>query len=334
MKISAYCTTRNAKEMEYPFIESITSHLAFADEVIVYDTSDGSDDTLDELNSLSEQHKNLKIYHDGSIDWKLPNKGVYDGQTKALARKKCTGDVLWQFDIDEIVHESQVSLIKVLAKSVNDQNDFSLLALPVIDYWGREGRARLDVTPWKWRLSKNDPDITHGIPGHLRKYVDGLLYAHHGTDGCDYIFESTGKVVPCAGFLPGDFDAFKAAACKNNSLIPQIQTYLNDVWSKLPTVHHYSWFNIERKIRNFRTFWNESWKSLYNENRDERNNPFFPGMTWNEITDDMIRDYAIRLETGTGGHVFHAPWDGSKNNWVFVGMGHPKIIEKWIGENK
>ena len=53
MKISAYCTTRNCDEMEYPYLESIRSHLAFADEVGVYDTSNGKDKTLATLNALA-----------------------------------------------------------------------------------------------------------------------------------------------------------------------------------------------------------------------------------------------------------------------------------------
>ena len=334
MKISAYCTTRNCDEMEYPYLESIRSHLAFADEVVVYDTSNGKDKTLSILNALAVQEPKLKVVHNDKIDWDAPNHGVFDGQTKTLSRKQCTGDILWQFDVDEIVHENHIPLIRPLAETFMKQNGFDLMALPVVDYWGREGKARLDVTVWKWRLSKNKPDIIHGIPVQLRKHENGLLYAHQGTDGCDYISAATGNIIPCVGYLPPGFDQMKQAAVRDEKLVAKAEKFLNEVLSQLPGVHHYSWFNIERKIRNFRTFWNSSWKSLYNEDRDERGNPFFPGLTWEEITDEMIKQKALELEQGTGGHVFHRPWDGSKNNSYVVHMGHPNIAKAWIEANK
>jgi hypothetical protein len=333
MKISAYCTTRNAEEMEYPYLESIRSHLAFADEVVVFDSSNGKDKTLETLLALAEKEPKLKVVHSDKIPWDAPNHGIYDGYTKTLSRKQCTGDVLWQFDIDEVLHEKHVPLIRPLAETFMKQNAYDLLALPVIDYWGREGKARLDVTVWKWRLSKNYSYIIHGIPLQLRKYENGLLYAQHGTDGCDYINSDSGQIIPCAGYLPPGFEQMKQASVKDEKLVPKVEKFLNETYSQLPGVHHYSWFNIERKIRNFRTFWNASWKSLYNEDRDEKGNPFFPGLTWAEITDEMIKQKALELEQGTGGHVFHRPWDGSKNNSYRVEMGHPDIVKEWIEKN-
>ena len=62
-----------------------------------------------------------------------------------------------------------------------------LISLPVIEYWGNQGKVRMDINPWKWRLSRNKPNITHGIPKHLRKTdEDGNIYALPGTDSCDY----------------------------------------------------------------------------------------------------------------------------------------------------
>lgn len=335
MKISAYFTSRNCDEMNYPYLEAIRSHLAFTDEVIVFDTSNGKDNTLTKLQELASREPKLKVIHNDKIDWEAPNHGIYDGQTKALARECCTGDVLWQADMDEIVHEKHAPMIRPLAEQFMSQNNYDLMALPVIDYWGREGKARLDVTIWKWRLSKNKPDITHGIPIHLRNYAsDGLLYAMHGTDGCDYISVASGNPIPCAGFLPDGFDRMKQLAIKDEKLVPKTERFINEFLKQLPAVHHYSWFNIERKIKNYRTFWNASWKSLYNEDRDEKTNPFFLGLTWAEITDEMIAEKAKMLETQTMGWIFHSSWDGSKTNGYHVDMGHPEIMEDWILANK
>ena len=52
----------------------------------------------------------------------------------------------------------------------NFPKNVELIALPVIEYWGGPEKVRLDVNPWKWRLSRNLPHITHGIPANLRKF--------------------------------------------------------------------------------------------------------------------------------------------------------------------
>lgn len=328
MKISAYTTVRNAVEMEFPVKESIQSVLAFADEVVVLDSTGHPDGTSEAIQELAKNDPRVK-HIQASFPWDAPNHGIYDGISKAQARKHCTGDYLFQFDVDEVVHELHAPKVKPLCEKMQTTN-FSLMALPVIDFWGREGKVRIDVNIWKWRLSKNSPDITHGIPTHLRKMENGLLYARHGTDGCDYIHTRTGNVIPCAGYVPEQIEQLKRYSVRHPKYLGTLTNFINGSIKELPGVFHYSWFNIERKIRNFRVFWNDSWKSLYNEERDERSNPFFPGLSWAEITDEMITQRAEELETKTGGHVFHVPWDGSSNNSVRIMMDHPEVIKPWV----
>ena len=182
--ISAYTTTRNCDVMGYPYIQSIKSMKAFAQEVVVLDTSDGTDNTLMNLLIQLNNIPGIKIVHEEGWDWTVPNHGVMDGQAKARARSLCDGDFLWQFDVDEIVHEDHAKLIPVLCKPELFK-DAPLLALPVVEFWGSSGVVRLDVNLWKWRLSVNDPRIVHGIPKSHRNYdaKSGLMYAHPGTDG-------------------------------------------------------------------------------------------------------------------------------------------------------
>ena len=68
MKIYGYTTTRNCINMSYPFEESIKNHLDFCDHVVVVDTSDGSDATVERLDSLVNQVNQvgadrLSVYH-------------------------------------------------------------------------------------------------------------------------------------------------------------------------------------------------------------------------------------------------------------------------------
>lgn len=183
MKISGYMTSKNSLSMGYPFEEAIRSLFSFCDEIVICDTSDGTDNTKEKLEALQKEFAGeLKIIHNpDEVDWTAPNSGIYDGITKGIARSGCTGDYCFQIDADEVIETTREDIEKC-CEQLDDEHP--LLALPVIEYWGSQGKVRIDVNPWKWRLSKNLPNITHGIPGSHRKHENRLLYAYPGTDGC------------------------------------------------------------------------------------------------------------------------------------------------------
>ena len=182
--ISGYLTTRNCVELNYPFDATIKSLLTFCDEVVVGDSSDKNDGTQEILQKMAEEDSRIKVFHK-DINWNAPNYGIYDGQMKAFARSKCTKEILVQMDADEVFDDSAKDKFPSFLEKVDWlDGEFQLAALPVVEYWGSPDKARLDVNPWKWRVSKNVKNITHGIPGQLRHYKDGLLYARQGSDGC------------------------------------------------------------------------------------------------------------------------------------------------------
>lgn len=331
--ISAYTTTRNASSMDFPFEESIRSMLAFTDEVVVLDTSDGSDDTLKLLEALQAEDARVKVFHEPSIDWTVPNHGILDGQTKALARSKCTGDFLWQFDCDEIVHELDAPKIRPFLHQSNYLRQCPIVAFPVTEFWGSKGKVRVDVNPWKARLSRNLPDITHGIPIQLRRQFNGLDYASPGTDTCDYISRSTGQVLPVMGFMDNKAFELRQMCLRNDRLVKGYETWFNGYIDQFPGVFHYSWFSIERKIKQYRSFWTTFWKAMYgpdsSQNKDPNWNPFFE-VPWSEVTDQMINEKAKDLEEKTGGHIFHSRWSGSVTPSIKVNRSHPKVIEDWV----
>jgi hypothetical protein len=307
--------------------------LEFADEVVVFDTSDGSDNTLEELRKLETKSNNrVVVTHVDNFGWDSPNFGVLDGQAKACSRSLCEGDALWQFDLDEVVHEDHVHLIKPLAQNLLDCKAVNLIALPVVEYWGRKGDVRIDINLQKWRLSKNLPDITHGVPAPLRKIENGLLYAKHGTDGCDYISRTTNQVIPCSAVIDPQFirSANYQSQVGNDVSLVRIKGMFNEMLGTNPGVFHYSWFNIERKIKQYKKFWTGFWPSLYNEQRDERSNPFFSGLMWSEVSDKMIADKARELEQGCCGHIFHTPWNGQPSYGIIVNKQHPKVMKNYV----
>lgn len=332
MKLSGYTTTRNCLQMCYPFVEAIESLLDFCDEVIVADSSDGSDKTVEVLETLMEKHEKLHVVH-VDVPWNAPNHGVYDGQMKALARTKCTGDYLFQLDVDEIVEPNARHKIEKLIDQASPYMDQSpIIALPVIEYWGSKDKVRIDVNPWKWRLSKNLPYITHGIPRHLRKIENGLLYAQKGCDGCEYIHTETGEIIPFSNFVTAEVEALRRKAITDEAAARDYQIWFNMVNSHLPVVHHFSWFSIENKILKFKYFWNKSWLSLYNEKKPEGWNPFFSDISLDNVSDEVIKALAKKLATETGGHIFHQPWPGNKTNHVTLEAEIPAIIQPWCDQ--
>lgn len=342
MRLSGYTTIRNAKSMGYPFIESIKSMLSFCDEVVVLDSSDDKI-TSDALDELADREPKL-IVIEADIDWTVPNHGIYDGQSKAMARAECTGDVLWQMDADEIVHEDHGPTIRDLAKKLFAMSTSSypsesvpLIALPVIEFWGPD-KIRTDINFWKPRLSLNDPNITHGIPGSHLKLEDGLLYAKHGTDGCDYIWKTTLEPVPVRFLSFG----INRVLEKTREFMQEPSSFregilaeaLSNLIQENPGVYHYSWYSIPEKILKYKHFWNNSWKSLYNENRDPNWNPFI-NKSLNDMTEREIIELGTELETKTGGWIFHQKWDGSCRPSLSLeiasryGINHPAISKEW-----
>ena len=96
------------------------------------------------------------------------------------------------------------------------------------------------------------------------------------------------------------------------------QNWFNQIVELLPTVYHYSWFDIERKITSYKTHWGKFWKSMYNlETEDIPENNVCFDKSWSEVTEDDIKILAQRLEEEKGGHIFHqkVDWD-VKVPWV------------------
>lgn len=327
MKLSGYTTTRNCVAMDYPFQESIQSLLDFCDEVVVMDSSDGTDDTRKVLAEMEKANKGkLFVYH-ADMDWTAPNHGVYDGVLKQAAREKCTGDYLWQMDCDEVVHGGDRQVLEQLLTQAGNLNEIPLLCLPVVEYWGSMDKVRVDVNPWKWRISRKHPEIVHGIPITHRQVVDGLIYAKPGTDTCDYIVKSQGVPVPSLSFYSNAHEAMRQAAMKGDKeALEHYQNWLNQVVVGLPTVYHFSWYSIKSKIYKYRDFFGAFWKAMYNDNRNT--NMFFD-VPWEQVTDEMIEAKAKELKEKTGGWIFHEPWDGSTRPHITIQRQPPDIIKKW-----
>jgi len=311
--VSGYTTVYDCIKNDYPWKKSIESLLAFCDEVVVVDGG-SKDGTYEKLLQWSEDQERLKV-HQNKIDWDADDWAPQsDGFQKARARDLCTMEFCWQQDVDEVVPEGSKDRIRNLCKHFPKVVD--IVDLPVVEYWGSEEKIRIDVNPWKWRLSRNKLCITHGIPIHLRKEREnGTVYALPGTDSCDYIHRETGELIPHVGFYDENAHGARMAALQGNEqALAAYQQWFQQVVNSLPGVVHYSWIDIPRKLRMYRDHWSQFWQSLYGQNSEDtaENNMVFD-KPWSEVTEKEIDEMGERLSSKTGGHVFHTKVDLSKS---------------------
>lgn len=326
--LSGYTTTYNCIKQNYPYEQCIESLLGFCDEVVVCDA--GSDDgTWERLQDLADAEDRLVI-HQQKRDFDDKRFAVFDGQQKALARSICTGNFCWQMDSDEVVHPDDYENIRGLLKGMPEAVD--LLALPVVEYWGKSNNIRIDVNPWKWRLSRNKPYITHGIPAALRQFDEnGRLFAKQGTDGCDYVRFDNYEPIPHHTFYTAELHHARLAALQGNAQAwQQYTTALGNVIESLPTVFHFSWWDIERKIHTYKNYWSRHWESMFGIKQDDtaENNMFFD-IPWSEVSDEMITKRAGELATQTTGWVFHSKWDGTNVPGMNCPRQMPDSMKRW-----
>jgi glycosyltransferase involved in cell wall biosynthesis len=327
-KISGYTTTYNCVSQGYPFEECILSMLQFCDEVCVVDggSADGTWEKLQEMSSLTAHKVKIKQI---VRDWSHPRFAVFDGMQKAEARAMCTGDFCWQMDSDEIVHEEDAPKIEELCSRM--PKDVNVVSLPVIEYWGGPEKVRLDIQPWKWRLSRNLPDITHGIPARLRRIDEaGHTYSHQGTDGCDMIHKETGEVLSHITFHTAEAENVRRAAVTGHpGAVKQYEEWFNAVIQSLPGVHHYSWYNMPRKIRTYKGYWTKHWNSLYDGSlEDTADTNMMFDLPWSQVTDEMIEARAKELSDKTGGWIWHTKWKGQSIPHIKCNRAQPKYMIK------
>jgi len=364
--ISGYCTTYNCISQQYPFEACIRSMLQFCDEVCVVDGG-STDTTLNELIWLAypgdcDCHFTLGLYAEAMLhckntgepyefpdewfgvkrgkvrvkiiprDWNSKQSALFDGMQKAEARDMCTGDYCWQMDVDEVVSEDDAKKILPLCEYMKN-NGIDGISLPVVEWWGpvKNGKVRVDIPPEKWRLSMNDQchTVTHGIPLELRATDDeGNLYCKGGSDGCDMVFRDTGLRVPFVTAVPNDARHAQAKALQGDkNALAAYEQWFNAYVNELPGVFHYSWVDIERKIRLYRDFWSRHWNVLTNNSYvdDAEHNMFFD-VSWSQVTDEMIKRRASELEQ-IGGWVFHRNWDGSQTPCIRVTKQEPLCVK-------
>jgi hypothetical protein len=272
MKVSGYATTFNCIEMEYPFLACLAALRGFCDEVCVADGG-SRDGTVAAIHAAFPDVR-VEVFR---VDFADPRWAIHLDGLKSRARAMCSGDVLWQSDVDEVVHPDEYATARDVCRIALERR--TLIALPVLEFWGDLDTLRDDGEP-KPRVSPDLVGIVHGIPTHQRvQDARGEVHPRpFRSDGCDYISASSGLLVPV-----------------------QIR--------ERPRVWHVSWLDLERKIRHYRSFWHRFHRSMYDLPPEDTaaHNVMFD-KPWSEVTDADVAALARILAT-RGPRVFDRKLD-------------------------
>lgn len=286
--ISVYLTTYNCFKAGYPLFESVSSWL-WAEEIVIVDggSSDGTRESLEEYVRL---HQNVKIY-----DIPLSNEPQKDGQLKAMARAMTSNPFLIQSDVDEICQGDPL-LWKQLCKNMDDKID--IYNLLVVEPYGELGKVRINKehTAWKWRISKNKPEITHGIPKHDRLEKDGKIYSKGFSDGTFPVHIVSNEMIP--SYTPPCLQ--KLTSLKQQEKWDEYKQQMLHIMFNRPHVLHLGHIDLKGKLKHYLSTWHQWWCELYNKDvEDPQNNQYFPGVKLTDITEDMIEQKVAELKQST-----------------------------------
>jgi len=123
------------------------------------------------------------------------------------------------------------------------------------------------------------------------------------------------------------------ALAGDEEALNQYRNWFAAVSASIPSVYHYSWYDIKRKISLYRDYWTSHWQSLYGEKiEDNASTNMFFDKPWSEVCDRDIEDRAEQLEDQTCGWVFHSKFDPSRPNpEAQIEVSHPAVMQGFIG---
>lgn len=264
IKISSYIIIKDGIKYGFPFESCIEAASKVSDEVVVVDGG-STDGTWEKLQTI----KNIKTYQH---PWSLDNPSLF-GDEKQYARSLCTGTHLIQLDADEIISEPRPGMIREL---IQGNADTDILDLPCINFYGNTQTIRVEPNCWKWRISRNDPNIIHGAHGAARQFdaeTMKITVDKKVSDFCEYIYADSLNIADHRILFTPELMR-QHEMVKQGQEVEQYLECLKKVIASSPCVFHYSWLDLDRK-KNNGAFWDETYygkkKATHNTTEDIEN---------------------------------------------------------------
>ena len=229
-----------------------------------------SEDLINKIDWKQAEKDGLDLSTVKSIDlkilqhpWDLDNPTLF-GDEKTWARQQCTGNWLIQLDADEIIQEPYCGAIRDVIKR---NQSTELIDFPVINFYGDNEHTRIEDHCWKWRLSKNNPNIIHGVHAEARVFdaenmkITMNKSGQNASDGCEFIYADSLKIVPHKAAFPRSFAEVHYIIKQECNFEKYKEKYIEELLNLQKTsivIYHYSWKDLNRKEKN-----GEFWDNTY-----------------------------------------------------------------------
>lgn len=137
MKVSGFTYIKNGFEFGYPFLESIQSILPLCDEFVVA-VGESDDGTAEAVAALSPKIKIIPTVW----DMKMRKNGKVFAQQANIAFDAVQGDWAFHIQADEVIHENDLSKIKLALQENTENEKVQGFLLPFIHFWGNYNYIR------------------------------------------------------------------------------------------------------------------------------------------------------------------------------------------------
>jgi glycosyltransferase involved in cell wall biosynthesis len=167
MDISGFTFIRNGEQLGYPYLASIRSILPICHEFVIA-VGESEDNTLQILQSFAKTEPKIRII---PTKWneKMTDRGFVYAQQKMIAQFNCTGDWVFYFEGDEVLHEDDLEKLLNKTKSAHCNPEIEAL---VFDYYHFFGSPSWLATSPGWY--RRAPRLLRNT---LRNYSpDGLFF--------------------------------------------------------------------------------------------------------------------------------------------------------------